>query len=109
MQKKTVRMADGSRSDTFRPYREGYVDVTVSVPIEKFKSVYDSMVAEDHLHDFALDEYAEDDLRVLCAVFDTVSEKMPMHDCHKVNRLVATACCLNSVQEAFQQRWRIIG
>lgn len=93
-EKKTIRMADGSRSDAFKPYREGHVDVTVSVPIEKFKTAYDFAVRQGWINEvMVLDgQWEQDDMRVAFATLTTVMNSVPLGIAEFTTMLLDTGC-----------------
>lgn len=91
---KTIRMSDNSRSDDFQPYREGRVDVTVSVPVERFKRAY-NYLKEAGAFDQGIVEaegWSEDDLRVGLAVLTTVMDDLPMLTTDFTKLVMATGC-----------------
>jgi|GEM_PF-3469345 len=91
---KTIRMSDNSRSDDFQPYREGHVDVTVSVPVERFKEAYDELKEAGAFEQSIVEAegWSEDDLRVGLAVLTTVMDDLPMLTTDFTKLVMATGC-----------------
>lgn len=90
----TIRMSDNSRSHDFQPYREGHVDVTVSVPVERFKEAYDELKEAGAFEQSIVEAegWSEDDLRVGLAVLTTVMDDLPMLTTDFTNLVMATGC-----------------
>lgn len=106
---KTIRMSDNSRSDDFQPYREGRVDVTVSVPVDRFKAAYDELKLAGAFDQGIVEAegWSEDDLRVGLAVLTTVMDNLPMLTTDFTNLVVATGC-RNTVRDVVAREFDLI-
>lgn len=106
---KTIRMSDGTRSDDLKPYREGHVDVTVSVPVEKFENTLNDATTTGWIEPSIVAEegWQEDDLRVALATFSAVMETLPMLTTDFTKMLLVTGC-RNTVRDVVAREFDLV-